>query len=128
MVSAITDGIEICVETFYQADFSKPVLNEYMFAYRVTIENHNDYSVKLLNRHWKIFDSNGENKIVNGEGVIGEQPVINKGEQYNYVSGCNLKSEMGKMVGNYEMQNLNNMQLFTVNIPEFELIAPQKNN
>lgn len=128
MVSAITDGIEICVETFYQADFSKPVLNEYMFAYRVTIENHNDYSVKLLNRHWKIFDSNGENKIVNGEGVIGEQPVISKGEQYNYVSGCNLKSEMGKMVGNYEMQNLNNMQLFTVNIPEFELIAPQKNN
>lgn len=128
MVSAITDGIEICVETFYQADFSKPVLNEYMFAYRVSIENHNDYSVKLLNRHWKIFDSNGENKIVNGEGVIGEQPVINKGEQYNYVSGCNLKSEMGKMVGNYEMQNLNNMQLFTVNIPEFELIAPQKNN
>lgn len=128
MVSAITEGIEIRVETFYQADYSKPVLNEYMFAYRITIENHNSFSVKLLKRHWKIFDSNGEFREVEGEGVIGEQPVIKHGEQFNYVSGCNLKTEMGKMEGIYEMQNLNNLQLFNVTIPEFEMIAPAKNN
>lgn len=128
MVSAITEGIEIRVETFYQADYSKPVLNEYMFAYRITIENHNQFSVKLLKRQWKIFDSNGEQREVEGEGVIGEQPVIKPNEQFNYVSGCNLKTEMGKMEGIYEMQNLNNLQLFNVIIPEFEMIAPAKNN
>ncbi len=128
MVSAITDGIEISVETFYQADYSKPIMGEYMFAYRITIENHNAFTVKLLKRHWRIFDSNGEFREVEGEGVIGEQPAIKQGEQFNYVSGCNLKTEMGKMAGTYEMQNLNSMELFDVIIPEFELIAPAKHN
>lgn len=128
MISKISAGIEITVETFYQSDYSNPIKGEFMFAYRITIENHNTYTVKLLRRHWFIFDSNAEHREVEGEGVVGVQPIILPNETYQYVSGCNLNTEMGKMHGNYEMENENNKQIFTVNIPSFELIAPSKLN
>ena len=128
MISKISEGIEITVETFYQADYSNPLKGEYMFAYRITIENHNKFTVKLLRRHWFIFDSNAENREVEGDGVVGVQPILLPGENYQYVSGCNLKTEMGKMHGSYQMENENNKQLFSVNIPSFDLIAPSKLN
>jgi len=128
MISTISEGIEITVETFYQADYSNPLKGEFMFAYRITIENHNKFTVKLLRRHWFIFDSNAEHREVEGDGVVGVQPVLQSGENYQYVSGCNLKTEMGKMHGNYQMENQNNKQLFSVNIPAFELVAPTKLN
>jgi ApaG protein len=128
MISKISEGIEITVETFYQADYSNPLKGEYMFAYRITIENHNKFTVKLIRRHWFIFDSNAENREVEGEGVVGVQPILLPGENYQYVSGCNLKTEMGKMHGSYQMENENNKQLFSVNIPSFDLIAPSKLN
>jgi ApaG protein len=128
MVSKISEGVEVSVEVFYQNDYSNPMNQDYMFAYRVTVENHNSFAVKLLRRHWFIFDSNGENREVEGEGVIGIQPVLNPSEQYQYVSGCNLKTEMGKMHGTYLMENQNNKEQFYVNIPAFEMIVPFKNN
>ncbi len=128
MVSKISEGVEVSVEVFYQNDYSNPMNQDYMFAYRVTVENHNGFAVKLLRRHWFIFDSNGENREVEGEGVIGIQPVLKPSEQYQYVSGCNLKTEMGKMHGTYLMENQNNKEQFYVNIPAFEMIVPFKNN
>jgi len=128
MVSKISEGVEVSVEVFYQNDYSNPMNQDYMFAYRVTVENHNSFAVKLLRRHWFIFDSNGENREVEGEGVIGIQPVLNPSEQYQYVSGCNLKTEMGKMHGTDLMENQNNKEQFYVNIPAFEMIVPFKNN
>ena len=128
MNSAITSGIEITVETFYQQEYSNPLQHEYMFAYRITIENHNAFTVQLLNRHWHIFDSNGEFREVEGDGVIGQQPVLNQGESFQYVSGCQLRSEMGTMHGTYEMVNLNNLKKFTVDIPKFQLESPTKAN
>ncbi len=128
MISKISEGVEISVESFYQADYSNPANNEYMFAYRITIENHNSFSVKLLSRTWKIFDSNGEYKDVKGEGVVGVQPVLLPAKQFQYVSGCNLRTELGRMFGTYEMENLNNKKVFKVNIPPFDLIAPLKMN
>ena len=128
MVSKISEGVQISVESFYQPDYSNPSNNEYMFAYRITLENHNDFTVKLLRRHWFIFDSNGQNREVEGEGVVGMQPVISPGEEYQYVSGCNLRTEMGKMYGTYLMENLNNKHRFDVNIPEFEMVVPFKMN
>ena len=128
MVNLISEGVEISVETFYQQDYSNPLQSEYMFAYRIAIENHNSFPVKLHRRHWYIFDSNGTYREVEGEGVVGLQPVIAPGEKYNYVSGCNLRTEMGKMSGTYQMENLNNKKLFSVNIPAFEMIVPLKNN
>lgn len=128
MVSMISEGVEVCVETFYQQDYSNPMQSEFMFAYRISIENHNSFPVKLHRRHWHIFDSNGSYREVEGEGVVGVQPVLSPGEKYQYVSGCNLKTEMGKMHGTYQMENLNSKQLFDVNIPAFEMFVPFKNN
>ena len=128
MTSKISEGVEISVETFYQPDYSNPVNNEFMFAYRITIENHNNYTVQLLKRHWNIFDSNGEEREVDGEGVVGLQPVLQPGEQFQYVSGCNLRSEMGRMHGVYFMENQHNKEPFEVKIPPFEMIVPQKLN
>jgi ApaG protein len=128
MVSKISEGITISVETFYQPEYSNPVNSEYMFAYRITIENNNAYPVKLLRRHWHIYDSNGSQREVEGEGVIGVQPQINPGENYQYISGCNLRTEMGKMYGTYEMENINSKKLFKVTIPAFEMTVPFKMN
>jgi len=128
MVSKVTEGVKVSVESFYQADYSNPVNGEYMFAYRVTIENNNPFPVKLLRRHWYIYDSNAAEREVEGEGVVGVQPQINPGEKYQYISGCNLRTEMGKMYGTYLMQNLVDKQDFEVNIPVFHMVVPFKMN
>lgn len=128
MTSKISEGVRISVETFYQQDYSNPMAGEYMFAYRITIENNNTFPVKLLRRHWHIFDSNGQYREVEGDGVVGVQPTLNPAEQYQYVSGCNLRSEMGKMHGTYLMENLLSKQNFSVNIPVFEMQVPFKMN
>ena len=128
MVSKVSEGIEISVETFYQPDYSNPLQSEFMFAYRISIENKNGFPVKLHRRRWQIFDSNGQNREVEGEGVVGVQPTLNPGEKYQYVSGCNLRTEMGKMHGTYSMENLHTKTSFEVNIPVFEMIVPFKMN
>ena len=128
MNSITTQGIEVSVETFYQPDYSNPMSGEYMFAYRITIENHNSFPVKLHRRHWFIFDSNGEHREVEGEGVVGVQPVLYPGDRYQYVSGCNLRSEMGRMSGTYQMENMDTKKFFDVDIPAFEMVVPFKNN
>lgn len=128
MVSKISQGIKISVETYYQPDYSNPLNNEFMFAYKITIENHNNFTVKLLSRHWHIYDSNGSVKEVEGEGVVGVQPLINPAEQYQYISGCNLRTEIGKMHGTYLMENVNTKKTFTASIPSFYMAAPSKLN
>jgi ApaG protein len=128
MVSKISAGIKVSVEVYYQPDYSNPLNNEFMFAYRITIENSNAFAVKLLTRHWHIFDSNGEQREVEGEGVVGQQPVITSGQQFQYSSGCNLRTEIGKMHGTYTLENLNTKQRFKVNIPAFQMIVPTKYN
>ncbi|MFY7838694.1 MAG: Co2+/Mg2+ efflux protein ApaG [Lacibacter sp.] len=128
MVFQISEGVKVSVETYYQPDYSNPVASEFMFAYRITIENNNTFAVKLLQRHWNIFDSNGSYKEIDGDGVVGVQPVILPGDQYQYVSGCNLKTEMGKMQGSYTMENVHTKKEFDVRIPMFEMIAPFKAN
>jgi len=128
MVTKISSGVSVTVEVFFQPAYSNPLGNEYMFAYRIIIENHNNFTVKLLTRHWYIFDSNGEYREVEGEGVVGLQPFIKPGEEFQYTSGCNLRTEMGRMHGIYFMENQNNKQQFQVQIPAFEMIAPSKYN
>ncbi len=128
MISKISEGITISVETYYQPEYSNPVNSEFMFAYRITILNSNAYPVKLLRRHWHIYDSNGSLREVEGEGVVGVQPQLNPGESYQYISGCNLRSEIGKMNGTYLMENINTAKTFDVIIPSFEMCAPFKLN
>jgi ApaG protein len=128
MISKISEGINVSIETFYQPDYSNPVNSEFMFAYRITIENNNSFPVKLLRRHWHIYDATGTLKEVEGEGVVGVQPQINGGESYQYISGCNLKTEIGKMYGTYLMENVNDKKQFHVIIPAFDMIVPFKMN
>ena len=128
MTSKISGGVKVSVETFYQPEFSNPLNSEFMFAYRIVIENNNEFPVKLLTRHWHIFDSNGSMKEVDGEGVVGVQPLIAPQEKYEYMSGCNLKSEIGRMHGTYLMENMNTQQTFRVAIPAFEMQVPFKMN
>ncbi len=128
MQSLTTQGVEITVETFYQPCYSNPLQQEFMFAYRITLENHNNFSIQLLHRHWHIFDSIGEYREVDGEGVVGQQPVLTPGETFQYMSGCNLKSEIGKMWGHYQMESVLDKRSFKVEIPAFDLFALMKGN
>lgn len=128
VVTKTTEGIKISVETYYQPEYSKPLNNEYMFAYRITIENQTNNTIQLISRHWHIIDSNGAKREVKGDGVVGKQPVIEPGDYHQYVSGCHLRSELGKMHGTYLMERQLNGKQFTVNIPEFRLVAPDKLN
>ncbi|MFT4204326.1 MAG: Co2+/Mg2+ efflux protein ApaG [Chitinophagaceae bacterium] len=128
MVSMVSNGIRVSVETSYQEAQSNPLAHQFVFAYRIKIENHNDFPIKLLSRLWYIFDSNSERRDVEGEGVVGLQPVINPGSSFEYVSGCPLTTEMGRMVGFYWLENQKDMSRFEVQVPSFELIAPLKMN
>lgn len=128
MISKVSRGVKVSVETYYQPEYSNALNSEYMFAYKITIENNNDFPIKLLSRHWFIYDSNGSTREVQGEGVVGIQPVIAPANSYQYISGCNLRSEIGKMNGNYLFENVNNKKIFDVSIPSFEMLAPFKMN
>lgn len=128
MVTKTTEGVKISVETFYQPEYSRPLNNEFMFAYRVTIENNSDFTVKLISRHWFIFDSSGVKREVEGDGVVGKQPIIESGGQHQYISGCHLHTELGRMHGTYLMERQIDGTQFSVNIPEFRLVAPFKLN
>lgn len=128
MVNTITEGVKVSVETLYQQEYSNPANEHFMFAYKVTIENMTGYAVQLMRRHWDIFDANGTRRQVEGEGVVGLQPVIEPGSQHEYVSGCNLKTEIGSMKGGYQMLRLMDNHEFSVKIPEFQLVVPYKLN
>ncbi|MDT3404398.1 Co2+/Mg2+ efflux protein ApaG [Mucilaginibacter terrae] len=124
----ITDGVKVSVETQYQPEYSNPASEHYMFAYKIHIENLSEYTVQLMRRHWDIFDSNGTHREVEGEGVVGLQPIIEPGQSHEYISGCNLKTDMGSMKGQYQMLRLLDNTLFDAHIPEFYLVAPFKMN
>jgi ApaG protein len=123
MVSAITKGIQVSVETTYQPDFSNPQQHHYVFTYKIRIENKSNHTVQLLRRLWEIFDATENRKVIEGEGVVGQQPILEPGESHTYVSGCNLKSGMGKMRGTFTLEKLKDGQLWEIVIPEFQLIA-----
>ena len=128
METTTTEGIKISVETVYQSEYSRLDEEKFVFAYQVTIENQNDFSVQLLSRHWYIFDSIGMRREVEGEGVIGKQPIIAPGSSHRYVSGTSIQSEMGRMHGTYTMVRLPENKKFEVIIPAFNLIVPFKMN
>ena len=128
MVTEITKGVKISVETEYQKDYSSPSQYHYVFTYRISIENNSDHTIQLLRRHWFIHDANGTLREVEGEGVVGKQPVLEPGQMHQYVSGCNLKSGIGKMYGTYLMEKVLDGTQFKVNIPQFTMIAPFRLN
>jgi ApaG protein len=128
VLSSKLHNIDISVETFYIPEQSNALVNEFVFAYTITITNKAAHTVQLMRRHWIISDSNGEVRQVEGEGVVGHQPILEKSEIYSYTSGCCLRTELGKMEGSYTFLNLETQEMIQVPIPMFQLIAPFKMN
>ncbi len=128
MATRVTHGIKISVESQYQEVYSRPEQRQYFFSYRIRIENNSDYTVQLLRRHWFIFDAAGTGQEVEGEGVVGQQPVLKPGDHYEYESACNLNSEIGSMHGTYLFVREADGGSFEVQIPRFELIASYRKN
>ena len=126
--TCVTNGIKVSVETFYQEDYSRPMENKYIFAYRITIHNMSENTVQLMRRHWYIIDSNGMTREVEGEGVIGQQPILAAGESHQYVSWSHLFTEIGKMYGHYLFVRQIDGEMFKAQIPEFQLTVPFKMN
>jgi ApaG protein len=128
MVRTSTDNIEITVEVKYWQPHSVPKENHYFFVYFIGIHNKSEDTVQLMRRHWDIFDSTGEKRVVEGEGVVGETPVLDPGEKFEYNSGCNLNSDIGYMKGYYSLIRLSDGKEFNVEIPRFDLMVPSRNN
>lgn len=128
MLTKITQGLRVIVEMGYQDKISDPANGRFIFAYRITLENHNDFPVQLISRHWYVFDSIGEKSEVEGDGVVGCQPVLHPESRYQYVSGSNLKSDFGAMHGYYMFENCNTGDRFRVEIPKFVLATIEKMN
>jgi|TARA_B110000305_G_scaffold241869_1_gene318021 ApaG protein len=121
-----TKDIGVSVEPFYLDKESVPDENHYVWGYQVQIENYGNKTVQLQRRHWIITDGNGQKHEVEGEGVVGEQPILEPGEAYEYTSGAPLCTSSGFMVGSYKMQVTDGIQ-FDVEIPAFSLDVPTAN-
>ena len=119
--TATTYHVRVSVRSVYQEQQSEPEKGEFIFAYRVNIENQGDTPIQLLRRYWHIVDSVGEFREIEGDGVVGEQPVLLPGDTHEYVSWCPLRSEFGRMSGHYVFLRLSDNTEFTVDIPEFTL-------
>jgi ApaG protein len=128
MNTKVTQGISVSVEVVYNQKQSIELANEYAFAYKITMQNNASNTVQLLRRHWYIHDSNVTMREVEGEGVVGQKPILHPGENYQYTSGCIINTEMGKMFGYFIFKDLHSAKEFSVEIPEFPLIAPFKMN
>lgn len=123
-----TDGITIRIGSFYEKNSSRPLHHYFAFSYVVEIENNTSFDVQLLRRYWLIRDSNADVKEVEGEGVIGQQPIIKPGAIHNYSSWSPLATPIGKMTGYYTMKRLLDGSTFKAYIPEFQLVADFVNN
>jgi ApaG protein len=123
MYQQVTRGIAVTVQPTYLEDQSSPSDNHYVWAYRVRIENKGSETVQLRTRHWQITDAQGRMLEVKGPGVVGEQPVLQPGQSFEYTSGTPLKTPSGIMVGTYQMQTTGG-DAFDVRIPAFSLDSP----
>ncbi|WP_420554905.1 Co2+/Mg2+ efflux protein ApaG [Neptuniibacter marinus] len=120
---SLGDKITIEVNTAYLDKQSDPDSKRYVFSYQITITNHNPIPVQLLNRYWLITDGNQHIQEVQGEGVVGEQPVIKPNSSYTYTSGSVLTTSVGSMQGHYEMST-DEGELFKAPITPFTLASP----
>lgn len=123
MYAQRTGDIVVTAQPVYLEEQSSPAEHRYVWAYRIRIENLGRETVQLLTRHWRITDANGRVQEVRGEGVVGEQPVLEPGESFEYTSGCPLSTPSGFMVGSYGMVAAGG-RAFEVAIPAFSLDSP----
>ncbi len=121
--TADTDGIIVRVAVNFLPEQSRIEAGKWFWVYHVRIENHSQQTVQLLTRHWRITDGRGMVNHVEGDGVVGEQPVLAPGETHDYVSGCPLSTHNGSMEGHYCFQGADGSEVQAA-IPFFPLAAP----
>ena len=122
-----TQDIEITVYPQYIAEHSEPEMGIYSFIYTVTVENSSDATVQLLRRHWHVYSGGVLYTEVQGDGVVGEQPVLQPGDGFQYSSGSVIKDPVGSMRGVYtfkEIATRGKSRIFDVAIPNFDLMCP----
>ena len=124
MVQQVTSGIKISVDTEFEVTFYKDYKVTFAFGYKITIENQSKDVVQLTSRYWHILDALNHEETVEGEGVIGQKPMLSPGQSHTYTSGCLLNAPFGTMSGHYNMMNFSTGKLFKVFIPAFKLNAP----
>jgi ApaG protein len=123
MYRATTRNIQVTVEPRYLEHESRPMEARYFWAYTIEIVNMGPETVQLQSRYWQITDETGRREEVTGAGVVGEQPVLEPGQRFEYTSGCPLSTPSGLMVGTYQMVSETG-ELFSVQIPAFSLDSP----
>lgn len=120
---AMTRDVVVRVSVSYLPEQSEPARGRWFWAYHIRLENEGDHVVQLLTRHWIITDGRGARHEVRGEGVVGEQPVIEPGKTYDYVSGCPLQTPTGAMEGSFHLIAADGSS-FDAKIPRFPLVGP----
>ena len=125
MYSETTRSIRVTVRPMFLDEQSSPGDHHFVWAYHVQIENLGQVPVQLLHRHWRITDSQGRVQEVRGAGVVGEQPLLQPGESFEYTSGTPLPTPSGIMVGSYEMEAQDG-ERFDVQVPAFSLDSPHQ--
>ena len=123
--TATTRDILVTVQPKYLSEQSSPDDRRFVWAYTVRIENQGTEIVQLVNRFWRITDAAGTSHEVRGEGVVGEQPVLEPGESFEYTSGTPLATPSGMMLGSYEMETEHG-DYFDVEVPPFSLDSPHE--
>ncbi len=125
--TAVTEGVRVVVRSAYVADQSLPRARRYVFAYTVRIVNEGTEAAQLRTRHWIVTDAGGKIEEVRGPGVVGQEPYLKPGEQFEYTSGCVLETPRGEMRGTYQMHRPNG-QVFDAVIAPFSLSLPHSLN
>lgn len=123
MYTQKTKNLTVTVVPEFLEEHSRPDEGHYVWAYHITIANEGADRVQLINRYWKIIDAQGRVQEVRGVGVVGEQPVLEPGDEYSYTSGCPLPTPSGVMLGAYEMSK-DSGERFDVSVPVFSLDSP----
>lgn len=118
------DLLDVSVTTRYIDDQSAPDRDSYVFTYSVTIKNKGQVGAQLIARHWIITDANNHVEEIRGLGVVGRQPLLKPGEEFEYTSGTSLATPQGSMQGEFLCVTEQGEQ-FSVEIPEFLLSLPR---
>lgn len=121
---ATTEGLRVHVSASYSEEHSNALTNEWFFLYTIRIQNEGPSTVQLLSRHWVITDATGQVREVQGDGVVGKQPVLEPGDSFEYTSGCPLDTPFGTMEGTYQMIREDGSH-FEARIARFDLSQPR---
>jgi ApaG protein len=123
-----TRGVRIVVRPRFVPEQSDPDQSQWLFAYHITIQNHGETTVQLMSRHWVITNGEGKVEEVRGPGVVGYQPVLKPGEEFQYTSGCPLNTPVGTMHGEFNMVLKDSGEAFDARIEPFRLAVPNQLN